>query len=346
MAKHIIRVEYLEKSGVVNSVSFDEKAINVSNFNENTLGNVNAYNNEFLLNYSDLSGKSRFFPNSVGYYISEQRSDSEGNIDVTLTVNTTKAKSLSLVFSQDVFPVSITINGISYENTDNVFQVVLQENSSEVTTIQFTKLNKSNSPLILTNISPGISIDYDEKHIISFIRGSELSTNNETPRYELVGQYGSCSFIDAENVVVNLKIQGILEKPKNVQILLDGEVVGKYTVSSWSYNTTNSIVEIEFSDSIETLRNVDESGYFEYFNDYNSYSYLDLFNLIKEKIISYEENFEELSSEVESWLSSIKTMYIKYEPMKLDELIVHFCVATQTTIYKNQKGNLEVYLWR
>ena len=346
MAKHIIRVEYLENSGVVNYVSFNKNAVNVSNFNENTLGNVNTYNNEFLLNYSDLSGDYKLFSNSVGYYISSEYSDIEGNIDITLTINTTNSKSISLVFTKEIYPTTIAVNGVYYENQDNVFQTLLSGSSNETTTIQFTKLNAGNSPLIVTNISTGISIDYDEKHIINFIRGSQLSTENELPKYEFVGQYGSCSFIDAENVVVNLKIQGILEKPKSVKYILDDEVVGVYSVESWKYNTSNSVVDIELSDSIEQFRNVDESGYFQYFTSYDDFSYLDLFNLIKEKITVYEETFEELSSDVVSWISSIKTMYIKYESMKLDELIVHFCVATQTTIYKNQNGKLEVYLWR
>lgn len=344
MAKHIIRIEYLESSGVVNSISFDKSPINVSNFTPNTLANINTYNNEFLLNYSDLSGNSKLFPNSIGYYISYEKSDGEGNIDITLTVNTSNAKSISLVFSKEIYATSIVVNGVHHENIDNVFQTLLQGASNETTTIRFTKLNKANSPLIITNVNTGISIDYDERYIINFIRGSQLSTDNDLPKYETVGQYGSCSFIDAENVVIHLKSQGFLEKPSKIKLILDNQVVGVYGVDSWTYNTSNSVVEIDFYDPLNNFRDVALEKKKIVFDE--SRTLLQVFNDIKLLVENKNEVFEPLSSEISSWLSSIKTPFYMYDNTDLLELLNYFCEVSQCNIYKNQNGKLEVYLWR
>lgn len=344
MAKHIIRVEYSESSGAVNSISFNKSAINLSNFNETTLGNVNYYDNGFLLNCSDLSGNYKLFSNSIAYYISSEHSDIEGNIDITLTINTSNAKSISLVFANKIYPTNIVVNGVYYENQDNVFQTLLSGSSNETTTIQFTKLNVGNSPLIVTNVSTGISIDYDEDHIINFIRGSQLSTDNESPKYEFVGQYGSCSFIDVENVVVNLKVQGILENPKSVKYILDDEIIGVYNVESWKYNTSNSVVDIELSDTINGLSNVALEKKEIDFNE--SRTLLDIYNEIKIILLDNGEKIENLSLEVSEWLSSIRTPFYKYDSIDVITLVNYFCQVSQCGIYKNQKGNLEVYLWR
>lgn len=347
MAKHKIRIEYVERQGTIDNIVFDVEPNNLSSSGLNDLTNVNAYQDLFLLNLSDLSGKYKYFSNNkVKYYISSVFSDESSNINIGIDVTTTKSNSITLVFSKDYYPTLIEVNGIEYNNSDNTFQISIPSLTQTTTKIRVLKMNKPNIPLIITNINTGITIDYDETYIINFTRGSQLSTDNEIPKYELVSQYGNCRFIDSDNVVINLKVQGLLEKPKSIQLLLDDELIGKYTVQSWAYNTENNVVDVDFSDSLEKSAKENVEEYFEDTNEFGGINYLHLFEHIKEKLISRGETFEPLSESVESWISSIKTIYIKYDSMSLNDLVVNFCNATQTTIYKNQKGNLEVYLWR
>lgn len=345
MAKHKIRIEYLEKQGNIDNLEFSVEPNNVSSKALNDLTNANAYETPFLLNFSDLSGKYKYLKsNGVKYYISSVLSDDDGNIDVSVEVTTTGATSLTFSFSKEYYPSLINVDGINYENSDSTFQVSVLNTTTSKTNVRFLKMNIPNSPLIITNINTGITIDYDETHIINFKRGSQLSTDNETPKYEIVGQYGNCSFIDSENIVINLKAQGILHKPKSIKFILDDEIIGDYAIESWSYNTSNSVVDIEFIDTLSSLQEValeeKEIDFIE------GRTMLDIFNYIKELLINNGEKFENINEEISNWLSSIKTTFFRYDSIDLITLCSYFCQSSQCNIYKNQKGNLEVYLWR
>lgn len=347
MAKHSIKIQYLESVGTIDNLSFSVEPNNLSSKSLNDLSSINYHSNGFLLNSSDLSGKYGYFSsNSVKYYISSELSDENNNINIDLAITTTNAYGLSIVFSNEYYPTIIEVNGIEYTNSDNIFQVGVNNSVGVITTIKFKKMNLPNIPLIITNINTGISITYNDNYIINMERGSELSTDNSLPKYELVGQYASCSFIDYDFVVLNLKSSGILQKPKKVEFYLDDNIIGSYKVNSWEYDTVNSVVKIEFTDSISSFEQYNVNGYFTYTNDYYKYTALDLFNKIKNITQEIGETFEELSSDISNYLSSISMLYVKYDSMNLNKLWNEFCIFTQTSIFKNQKGNLEVYLWR
>ena len=225
MAKHKIRIEYLENQGSIDAIDFSVEPNNLSSKALNNLTNANAYETPFLLNLSDLSGKYKYLKNGgVKYYISSVLSDENSNIDIDIDVTTTGASSLTLVFSEEHYPTLIKINGIEYNNSNNTFQLGVTSTSQTKTKIQVLKMNKPNAPLVVTNVNTGITIDYSDDYIINIDRGSQLTTDNELPNYELVYQYGSCEFIDEDNVVLNLKASGVLKKPKKVEIYLDDNI--------------------------------------------------------------------------------------------------------------------------
>ena len=346
MAKHKIRIEYLENQGSIDNLEFDVEPNNLSSKALNDLTNANAYESPFLLNLSDLSGKNKYLRSAgVKYYISSVLSDANSNIDISISVTTTNATSLTLVFSDAYFPTSLVVNGIVYENTNSTFQLGITSTSTTTTKIQILKMNLPNVPLILTNINTGITIDYNDDYIININRGSQLSTDNEKPNYELVYQYGSCEFIDEDNVVLNLKASGVLKKPKKIEIYLDDNIIGTYKIDTWRYNTQNSVVSITLTNEEKSLEIYPIEAQKPIAKNNNYYAY-DLFLEIKEKLSDIGIVVEELDSNIQNWLSSILINVLKYNSTTLKDLIYQFCCFTQTSFFINEKGNLEVYLWR
>ena len=356
MPKHVIRVEYLESQGTIDSLSFNVEPNNLSSKALNDLTNVNVYTNGFLLNLSDLSGKYEYFnENGVKYYISSVASDSNSNINVTLSVTTTGASAITLIFAKEIYPTQISINGQTQTNSDDTFQVYVSSVETTTTTITFTKMNLPNVPLIITNINTGISIDYTDDYIINWTRGSQLSTDNQLPKYEIVGQYGSCSFVDSENVVLKLKANNVLKKPKSVKFFLDDNLIGSYKVDNWEYETTNSVVKLNLIDSVDELSDIlIESKSPEYKpatsipseERYSFYTAYDFFLEIKLLIEAFGETFDTINQDVINWLSSIKIKTLKYDATNLNDLVVDFCNLTQTSFYKTQDGKVGVYSWR
>ena len=345
MAKHKIRIEYLENQGSIDAIDFSVEPNNLSSKALNNLTNANAYETPFLLNLSDLSGKYKYLKSGgVKYYISSVLSDENSNIDIDIDVTTTGASSLTLVFSEEYYPTLIKINGIEYNNSNNTFQLGVTSTSQTKTKIQVLKMNKPNAPLVVTNVNTGITIDYSDDYIINIERGSQLTTDNELPNYELVYQYGSCEFIDEDNVVLNLKASGVLKKPKKVEIYLDDNIIGTYKVDTWKYNTQNSVVSITLTNEERSLEIFPiESQKPTYKENYYAY---DLFLEIKQKLLDLGIVVEEIDSNIEEWLRSILISILKYNSTTMKDLIYQFCCFTQTSFFLNEKGNLEVYLWR
>lgn len=354
MPRHIIRVEYLEATGTIDNIEFSVSSNNVSSSSLNNLSNVNSYNNGFILNSSDLSGKYTYFgSDNAKYYISSILSDERNSIDITLNITTSNAQAISLVFANEVYPTKILVDDVEYTNTNNTFQVVIANNPTK---IRFIDMNLPNVPLIVTNINTGITIDYNDNYIISIQRGSQLSTDNTLPKYEVVGQYGSCSFIDSDYVVVNLKASGILKRPKSVKFLLDGEIIGCYKVENWNYNITTSVIDINLMDSIDEMSDVKiEQKSATYMppkyivgsqGDWELYTAYDLFEKIKSLVIQYGETFDDIDSNIIDWLNSLIIKVLKYSASDLKSLIVDFCNFAQISLYKKENGKIGVYLWR
>ena len=67
MAKHTIRIEYIEKQGNIDSIDFSVEPNNISSKALNDLTNVNAHEDLFLLNLSDLSGKYKYSRSTKEY---------------------------------------------------------------------------------------------------------------------------------------------------------------------------------------------------------------------------------------------------------------------------------------
>lgn len=345
MAKHKIRIEYLENQGSIDAIDFSVEPNNLSSKTLNNLANANAYETPFLLNLSDLSGKYKYLKSGgVKYYISSVLSDENSNIDIDIDVTTTGASSLTLVFSEEYYPTLIKINGIEYNNSNNTFQLGVTSTSQTKTKIQALKMNKPNAPLIVTNVNTGITIDYNDDYIINIDRGSQLTTDNELPNYELVYQYGSCEFIDEDNVVLNLKASGVLKKPKKVEIYLDDNIIGTYKVDTWKYNTQNSVVSITLTNEERSLEIFPIEAQKPTYKE-NYYAY-DLFLEIKQKLLDLGIVVEEVDSSIEEWFRSIWISILKYNSTTMKDLIYQFCCFTQTSFFLNEKGNLEVYLWR
>lgn len=345
MYKHSIEIEFIKSSGEITDISFSSPANNISSSDTKSLANANAYTKGFLLNLNDLSGNYEYFgSDNVKYYISSVQSDENKDISITLKITTSNVVGATLLFPNEIYPTLISINNIDYSNSNEVFQFPTSSNGENVeTTLIFKKMNKENVPLIILSINSGITITYDDRYIKSMTRGSQLSTDNEYPKYEVVSQYGSISFFDSDYALLNLKSTTNLQKPRIIKILLNDKVIGTYKATSWQYDMLTSIVTIELSDSLNELSEVEVSEHIELSSTKTLY---DVFLDIKSLLENIGEVFSTIDDTLVNRLKNINMYIYRYNATNLQELVNNFCSVAQCSIYKNEVGELEVFSWR
>lgn len=162
-------------------------------------------------------------------------------------------KRLIICFS-DIYPKTISINGIEYKNDSPFFSVDFGYGKYDNVVLKFTELNKPNAKLRIGGIATDVNCLFDYK---SGLKNINIDSGSQTvPNYGILSYGGSIQILDDDSIIYNLSELNLFPNI-DISILVDGLV--RYEFSSnneINYSESDRSVTISLRDKIEDLQNI------------------------------------------------------------------------------------------
>lgn len=276
-------------------------------------------------------------------YSSNSNSGSDKSINASITISKSNNNVFRIKFSEGTFATRYTINNVEYTNSKRELIII---NASDTLTINLTKLNKENSSYAIESIDTNITIEYGKDAILDLVRGSQLKNDSTSPMYTPISQYGSIQIKDIDDVIVKLSSKRLLNK-ENVLVKLklqdssNSKMIGYYNnISSLSYKWNNQFCDFELSDEIQNYSKISVNKI-----SLRQDNFKNLFDYLK-SITPNNSNFKELTTSQITYLTNIDTYYYTQETTSLFDLWTYFCNATKSTLFINENGEKELFLWQ
>lgn len=276
-------------------------------------------------------------------YSSNSNSGSDKSIDVTITITKSDNNVFRIKFGNDTYATRYKINNVEYTNAKKELIIINPSNTLE---IKLTKLNKENSSYSIESIDSNITIEYGKDSIQYITRGSQLKNDSDSPVYSPISQYGSIQIKDIDDVIVKLSSKGLLNK-ENVNVILklndntSSNVIGYYNnINKLSYKWGNQLCDFELSDEISNYNSIAVDKI-----NLKIDTFANLYIFLKSKTPN-NDKFKELTTSQTTFLTNINTYYYTKESTSLFDLWTYFCNATKSTLYINESGEKELFLWQ
>jgi hypothetical protein len=214
--------------------------------------------------------------------------------------------------------------------------------------IQISKWSKPNSPLSLSGLYTGISIDVDRRNIISISRSIHDRSDFKLPSFGIISNTASIEFNDSNGEILNYIEELILTSGSTVEILLNNtlsnssERIATMETDQWNYDNDNRVVSVSIKDDLEKWQdiNVDPIDYDP--RVVKSKSFMWLYRYLW-GITTANGNYnmlsiEELDSDTQAVLNNTYTQYPLLESGSLWRQWTKLCQVCQLHIYKNNNG--------
>ena len=228
--------------------------------------------NPFLLGTTKL-GKKGKLQSKPQIFVSRDSCNENGTFDnelyldviygITLTENDTKSKNISITFDtyNDQYPTEIEIDGVVYGNDTPLFR---RGDLSEdrLKRIKFLKMNKPNIPLVIEEISLGLTINVDRRNLLSYNRNIRSKADIKTPSWGIVSNGGNLSFADTTKEVLNYCSNNILKNDQRVLVYLENNIIKEkhqiadIKTSDWQYDNDSFSVSVTLDDRLTEWQDI------------------------------------------------------------------------------------------
>lgn len=336
------------------SVSTNVSKINNSSEIGAILGVRKESKNPFIFGKSKFSDKPTF-SSGVDYFIGSQASDQNGNFDTPyeIKVKSGNINSLTIAFdtTNNRHPKSLKVDGVEYFDDDAIFTIVGLENTSDHT-IVIENWNKENALLVITGIYVNISIDINNRNLISLTSTIFDRGNYELPSYGIISNTGNIEFNDFNGEVKDYAEQLLLTSDLKVEITLKDtltkkeEQIALMETTDWDYNNNNRSVSVSLQDDLVEWQNIQVDGFS--YNPRNPFKILpngsmeDLYRWLQNSERTPTKyrmlSFGELDFNTKNILSTTKIDYPFLESGTLWEQWVKLCKVCGLYIFKNRNG--------
>lgn len=207
-----------------------------------------------------------------------------------------------------------------------------------------------------TSGSGEVLYSVDRGNIVSLDVGISDRSDNSAPSFGIISNTGRIDFIDNKSVSIlqyaksnllksNFEVKCFL---KNSQIKIKdepkSETVATMLTSSWSYDTEDKVVSVSIKDFLEEWQEIQCE---DLLTDITStlqlsafVNYSDILQVYTPP--KYRGLFEELDDSTKEHLQSIVHELNVLNGGTLWSVWERFCVATQTHLFVNSKGKIEV----
>lgn len=268
------RFNISDNGGSISSVTSNIDGINVSADINDIIGKKSVKignSNPFILNKSKLDSGATYADN-LPYFIGRELSDSNGDFTnaYTFTISGNDISEFIIEFDKEnnAYPKSINVDGETIYDDDPIWQINVI--AADTHTITINNWNKSNSPLIITNIYADIDIEIDKSNLIAFNSDIVDRANVQQPSYGVVSNSANLTFLDFNEQVIDLITQGILHSGIRVSVFLNNidsgssEQVCVMEIRELSYDNENRQVQVSLKDNLEDWQdmNVEAISYF------------------------------------------------------------------------------------
>ena len=330
--------------------------------------------NPFIFGASKLNN-GEVFSSEEDYYIGKQLSNATTGafttpyvltFDVKYKENVSVSPSCRIIFDTyyNAYSKNITVdlyrNG-SFLDTSSaitnsspyfIFNLGYEISVTTSDTIEFrvkiSDWSMPGYPLRIQGIYTGLSIYGDRRNLLSISAPIKDRSDNEQPSYGIISNAGTLSLVDGTKEIKEYARLGLLTTDLDVQLWLEDtqskkkQSLGKFKTEKWSYDNINFEVTVEFKDDLEKLQNYTYNGTA---LKSNSFNFLQIYNLLKEKIEETEDSysFGELDISTSYVLSEISCLYPYLESGSFWEQLTKLCNIAGIHIYKNDKEKIIVY---
>lgn len=228
--------------------------------------------NPFLLGTTKLGAKGKLQSKSQ-VFVSRDSCNESGIFDNDLYItvryggifpqNDTKIDNISITFDtyNDQYPTEIEIDGVVYGNDTPLFKRGgLVENRTKE--IKFLKMNKPNIPLVIEEISLGLTINVDRRNLLSYNRNIRSKADIKTPSWGIVSNGGNLSFADTTKEVINYCSNNILKNNQRVLVYLENNIIKEkhqiadVKTSDWQYDNDNFSVSVTLDDRLTEWQDI------------------------------------------------------------------------------------------
>lgn len=196
----------------------------------------------------------------------------------------------------------------------------------------------------------------DRGNIVSLDVGISDRSDNSAPSFGIISNTGRIDFVDNKSVSIlqyaksnllksNFEVKCFL---KNSQIKINGEpkseTVATMFTSSWSYDTEDKVVSVSIKDFLEEWQEIQCEDSLTDITSTSTFSAYDDYLDIRETYTpsKYRSFFEGLDDSTKEHLQSIVYELNVLNGGTLWSVWDRFCVATQTHLFVNNEGKIEV----
>lgn len=309
-----------------------------NNVNKLSLSTVNITKKPFLLGNSAFGDNSVLMSSYPGIIDSDQ-SSYNGSCDYNIYIINSNIKNIKIYFDTAVGEYATSIQlitntlDITVANTNpSVFEYNFDDYVDSLR-IQILKWSAVGKNVIINAIIAGFSEQrtYTERDIKNLVCSQEISGDNTLPSFGLIGQYGSFKIMDRKNELLDFMNKNMLRDNSEITIKYNGNLIGTFYSKSWTYEEKSKSFSVQLEDKTKDLNNilVPRLGYV------SMMSALDLIYIL----LGYS-NYKDLVETAELFGIWIQDFYM--EECSLYEAFNKFCQLTQTCLFVNQDGLLEV----
>ena len=342
-----------ETSAEIKSISVNVPKNNISALIDNIINTQKDGSNPFIFGASILDNSARF-SDGESYYIGSLPANAEKSFvtteypngyEIVITCDDADINNFThfnIIFDSynNQFPPKIYIDNQEFTVESYSF-IVANLTAQNTHTIYIKEWNVANYPLRIQGIYSALSIYCDRRNLISIDAPVSDRSDNEQPSYGIISNAGNLEFIDGTGEVKTLAQFGLLKSKLSVYIYLENtlskkkNLIGQFITDKFSYDSMNFHVTVSFKDDLESLQ---ESNMNKIPLQENSITLYNLFEIIKNTIISNIDFNFELTNNAKNILSNININYAYLDTGTYWSQINKIAVLAGLHIYeKNEK---------
>jgi hypothetical protein len=215
--------------------------------------------NPFILGKSVIDGENTL-SSGENYFIGSQLSGSDNSFasPYIITLLGSNITDFVIVFDDknNVYPTTITVGIEDYSNNDASFAVGNLTSVISGVPVTISNLNEANKQLIITGIYIGLTIEINDKNLVSLSRKIIDRADNKFPSWGIVSNIGNIEFNDFNENVKEYAEMMLLKQGLgvtiNIQDTMSGksQQVGEYTTNTWNYDNDSRKVTVSLQDEL------------------------------------------------------------------------------------------------
>lgn len=221
----------------------------------------------------------------------------------------------------------------------------IDDNNLNAIQLRISEWN-SEYPVVVTEISAEVSIDIDNRSLISLSGCISDRSDFKLPSYGIISNTGDIEFNDVDGEIRDYAEQLLLQSGLNCTITLNNNLTKKstevahLTTENWSYDNENRVVSVSLKDELESWQDINVEPV-----DYNmqtretkplAWFYNHLWKITNARFTM--QGYDELDSATKAQLDEIIIQYPLLETCTLWQAWQKVCEVGLLHIYKDSDG--------